>query len=95
MLEEMANVEEAEMVPVSISPVIDMTVTVNLRMLRNIFILLMKIQSLIFLVQPGSSEKSVSSLLRSRMGSKIAPTLPLHIVFFLLKKTNLSTNLMK
>ena len=43
MVEEMANVEEAEMVPVSISPVIDMTVTVNLRTLRNIFILLMKI----------------------------------------------------
>ena len=90
----MVTVEEAAMVPVAISPVISMMVTINLWPLGNIVIMLMKIQSLIFLVQPGSYAKSVSALLRERLSFIIAPTLPFNIMLVLPKKTLLSPNLM-
>ena len=57
MVEEMVTVENSAMVPLEISPLIAVVVTVNIWPLGNIFILLMKIQSLRFLVQPVSSEK--------------------------------------
>ena len=55
MVEEIVTMEESEMVPLAIAPVTDTMVSVNLWLLGNIFILFMKIQSWIFILQPGSS----------------------------------------
>ena len=63
ILEEIVTTEDTTMVPVAIAPMVAVVLTVNLWLLGNIFILLMKIQSLRFLVQPGSATKSVSALL--------------------------------
>ena len=94
MVDEMMTVEEYKMAPVEISPMISVMLTVNLWTLGNIFIPLMKIQPLIFLEQPGSSE-NMYALLRASLGSIIAPTLPLNIALVLLKQTLLSHNMMK
>ena len=53
----MVTVEEAEMLPVSIAPMIAVMVTINLWPLGYIFILLMKILPFIFLVKPVISAK--------------------------------------
>ena len=68
MIGEMVITEEAEMVPESIATVL---ATVNLFWIENIFILLMKLQSLIFLVQPESFAKSLPDMLGARLGSII------------------------
>ena len=54
----------------------------------------MRIQSLRFMVQPGSYSKIVSALLWARLGYIIAPTLPLNIVLVIPKQTLLSPNTM-
>ena len=90
----MVTIEEAAMVTSSIAFVIAVTVTVNLWPLGNIFIVLMKIQLLVFLVQSGSSEFFLSDLLWARLGSIIAPTLLLKKTIVLLKQTLLSPNMM-
>ena len=82
------------MVPVSIALVISVVVTLNICLLGNISVLLIKIKPLIFLLQPGSSAKSVSAMLWARLGSIIAPTLPLKIVLMIQNQTLLSSNLM-
>ena len=94
LVEQMVTVEEDAMVPLSISPMIALMVTVNLWQLGNIFILLMKIQALIFLVQPRSSAKIVSALLREIMGSIITTTLLLNTVLVLPNQNILTTNMM-
>ena len=93
MVEEMVTMEEAVMFQIAISPMIDVMVTINLWPLGNIFILLTKIQPLRFLVQPGSSAKIVSALLRARLGFIIAPTLPLKIMLIIPKYTLPSKNM--
>ena len=52
MLEEMVTVEDSAMVPLTIAPVIAVMLTVNQWTLGSILILLIKIQPLVFLVQP-------------------------------------------
>ena len=76
------------MVPVAISPLIDVMVTVNLWLLGK-----MKIQSLIFLVQPESYAKTVSAMLQSSLGFIIPPTLPLSILLVIQNHTLLSPNM--
>ena len=95
ILEKMVTEEEATTVPIKIATVIAVMVTVNLWTLGNIFILLMKMQSLKFLVQPVSSSKSGSALLRARLSFIIAPTLTLNIVLVLPNHTLLSSNILK
>ena len=83
------------MVPLAISPVISVMVTVNLWLLGNIFILLIKMQSLIFLVRPESSAKIMSDLLRASLGFTISTTLSLDIMLVIPKQTLISPNLIK
>ena len=82
------------MVPVSIAPIMTVVFTVNIWLLGNIFILLMKIQLLKFLVQPGSSANSVPTLLQARLSFMISPSLPMNIFIVIPKQTLLSTNMM-
>ena len=82
------------MATLAISTVIDVTITVNLCPLGNIFILLMKIQLLIFLVQPGISAKIVADLLLERLYFIIPPKLPMNIVIMLPNQALLSPNMM-
>ena len=91
----MVTVEEFAMVPLAISPVISVMVTVNLWLLGNIFILLIKMQSLIFLVRPESSAKIMSDLLRASLGFTISTTLSLDIMLVIPKHTLISPNLIK
>ena len=79
------TVEEAAMATLETEPMIDVMVTVNLWFLGNIFILLMKIQLLGYLVQPGSSAKIVSAMLWARLGFMITTSLPLKIVLVIPK----------
>ena len=62
MVEKILTMEESIMVPIATETVIAVMVTANLRPFGNIFTLLMKIQSLRFLVQPGNPEKCVCSV---------------------------------
>ena len=94
MLKEMATTEEAAMVTLSIASEIAMMVTVNLCLIENIFILLIKIELLRLLVQTGISTKMVSSILRERLIFIISPTLPLNIVIILPNQNLLSHNMM-
>ena len=54
----------------------------------------MKIQSLRFMVKPGSSAKSVSAMLWERLGFMITPTLPLKIILMIQNNNLLSPNMM-
>ena len=76
VVEAMVTTEVASMLTVEIESMIDLMVIINLRLLGNIFTLLMKIQSLKFLVQPRSFSKSSFALLWTRPSFIITPTLP-------------------
>ena len=90
----MVTVEEAAMATLETEPMIDVMVTVNLWFLGNIFTLLMKIQLLGYLVQPGSSAKIVSAMLWATLGFMITPTLPLKIILMIQNNNLLSPNMM-
>ena len=83
MVEKIVTMKEVSMVLVSIAPIMAVVLTVNIWLLGNIFIMLMKIQLLKFLVQPGSSANSVPTLLQARLGLMIAPSLPMNIFILL------------
>ena len=82
------------MVPLAIVTVITVMVTIKIWPLVNIFILLMKIQSLRFMVQPGSSAKSVSDRLQASLGYITSPTLTMNPFLIIPKQILLSANLM-
>ena len=56
------------MAPVEISIVIALMVTVNIWPIVNVFIILMKIKSLVFMANPVSSSKILSYLLGASLG---------------------------
>ena len=87
----MVTMDKGAMVPAEIAPVVSVMVTANICPLQNIFILLVKIYSSIFMEQPVSYGRSVFDLLWVRLGFIISHILPLNIM--LPKQTLLNTNL--
>ena len=94
MVEEMVTMDEAAMVPLPIAYVISVMVTVNLWPLGNIFILLMNIQSLRFLAQPGSFAKKCL-LYYGQDGFYNCSHTTSELFLVLPNKTLLSPNMMK